>query len=125
LPKITRGKYDVDRVLDWYISRLERQLAGGGDDDVDGGASYNRERMRDRAAAADLKELQVATRRRELVAIAAVEKEITDLVITTKASVMAVPPRIAPRLVGLEALAIQEALGEELEQALTKLSERA
>ena len=123
LPRLGRGKYDLDQVLDWYIARLELQLAGGVADDVDG-SSYARERKREKAAAADLKELTVAQRRRELVAIADVEQAMTDLVVTTKAAVLAVAPRIAPKLVGLEALAIQDALGEELKQALSKLSER-
>ena len=121
MPRISRGKYDLDQALDWYIARLERQLAG--ETDEDGETTYNKERSRDRAAAADLKELKIAQQRRELVAVSDVEKELTDLVITVKASVLAVPPRLAPKLVGLEALAVQGALEEELKQALTKLSQ--
>jgi phage terminase Nu1 subunit (DNA packaging protein) len=122
MPRVTRGKYDADQVLDWYIARLEGQLAGQRGDDAD--YNYKDEQARDRAAAADLKELKVALQRAELVSIADVEKEITDLVVTTKAAVMAAPARAAPKCIGLEALAIKAVLDDELKQALTKLATR-
>ena len=98
LPRVTRGKYDVDQVLDWYIARLERQLAGDGDDP--GGINYLQEQARDRAATADLKELKLARERGNLVSIIDVEKQMTDLVGATKARLMAVPARLAPDLIG-------------------------
>jgi hypothetical protein len=84
LPRVTRGKYDIDAVLDWFILRLEAQLAGDTDP----------------STKADLAEIVLAQQRRELVSIADVEKAMTDLVVTTKARLMAVPARLAPDLVG-------------------------
>jgi phage terminase Nu1 subunit (DNA packaging protein) len=120
LPREARGKYDLDQVLDWYIARLERQLAG--DNDEEGETSYNKERARDRAASADLKEIKLARERRELVAIADVEKVMADLVVTTKASILAVPARISASLVGADAALIREKLDHELQSALLKLA---
>jgi hypothetical protein len=51
-------------------------------------------------ADADLREMELASERGQLVAIQDVEKELTDLVITTKARAMAIAPRLAPELVG-------------------------
>src|ERR1051325_4533894 len=62
LPRAARGRYDLDKVLDWYIARLEKQLAGGSDEES--ALDYNDQRARDRAAAADLKEIKVAQQRR-------------------------------------------------------------
>jgi phage terminase Nu1 subunit (DNA packaging protein) len=120
LPRESRGKYDIDKVLDWYIARLERQLAG--ESDEEGSISYNKERARDRAAAADMRELQLAAKRRQLVAIADVEKSMTDLVVATKAAILAVPGRVAVDLVGVDAGGIREKLDHELQAALTKLA---
>jgi hypothetical protein len=47
-----------------------------------------------------LKEIELAKERGQLVAIQDVEKEMTDLVLITKARIMAIPPRLAPELVG-------------------------
>jgi phage terminase Nu1 subunit (DNA packaging protein) len=122
LPKEGRGRYDIDKVLDWYIARLEKQLACGSDEE--GSIAYNRERARDRAAGADLREIELAERRKQLVAIPDVEKAMTDLVVATKAAILSVPGRVALSLVGADAGAIREKLEHELEAALTKLSGR-
>lgn len=122
LPRVTRGKYDVDQVLDWYIARLERQLAGDSDEDADQ-VSHRKHELRLLSAKADLQELDLATKRRELVAIADVEKEMTDLVITTKARILAVPGRAAADLVGEQSrVMVQAKLDKSLREALIGLS---
>jgi hypothetical protein len=79
--------------------RLEAQLAG--DTDPDGNpAMKQNEELRLLSTKADLAEIVLAQQRRELVSIADVEKAMTDLVVTTKARLMAVPARLAPDLVG-------------------------
>jgi len=116
-----RGRYDIDKVLDWYIERLQKQIAGASDEE--GSLTYNKERARDRAAAADLKEIKLAEQRRLLVAIPDVEKLMTDLVVATKAAIMSVPARISFSLVGAaDAGEISEKLKQELESALLKLA---
>lgn len=120
LPRQARSRYDIDQVLDWYIARLEKQIAGASDEE--GSLLYNRERGRDRAAAADLKEISLARQRRELVAIADVEKSLADLVVSTKASILAVPGRVAVSLVGIDSGGIREKLDFELQAALNKLA---
>ncbi len=121
LPRVTRGKYDVDAVLDWYIAHLELRLAGENDED---GAIQQKHEMRLLAANADLRELELAGRRRELVAIADVEKQMADLVMTTKARILAVPPRIAVDLVGEPSRVMAQAKVEKaLKEALSHLAE--
>jgi len=120
LPRLSRGRYDIDKVLDWYIAKLERQVAGASDEE--GSIFYNKERARDRAAAADLKEVKLAQQRSLLVAIPDVEKVMTDLAVATKAAILSVPARISFSLVGADAGVIREKLGQELESALEKLS---
>lgn len=124
LPRVTRGKYDVDQVLDWYITHLEKRLAGESDEDADNVAGRKHE-LRLLAAKADLQELDLAARRGELVAIADVEKQMTDLVITTKARVMAVPARVAGELVGEQSRVMAQAKVEKsLKEALSHLAEQ-
>lgn len=122
LPREARGRYDLDRVLDWYIQKLERQIAG--ESDEEGSIGYNKERARDRAASADMKELRLAQDRRELVSIADAEKAMTDLVVSTKAKILAVPARISLNLVGADPTTIRESLEKELLGALAELAKR-
>jgi phage terminase Nu1 subunit (DNA packaging protein) len=125
LPRVTRGKYDVDQVLDWYIEKLEKQLAGETDENGAAAKRYNEE-LRLISARADEQELNLAARRRELVAIADVEKEMTDLVATTKARILTVPARVAPDLIGEQSrVMVQAKLEKALKEALAHLAEGA
>jgi phage terminase Nu1 subunit (DNA packaging protein) len=123
LPRVTRGKYDVDAVLDWYIERLESQLARQIDEDGEL-AKREKEEMRLLSARADLNELDLASKRRELVSIADVEKQMTDLVITTKARILTVPARVAPDLLGEQSrVMLQAKIEKSLKEALSHLAE--
>lgn len=123
MPKEARGQYDLGKCMAWYIRYLHgkmREKAAmeqGGEFRSAGG-----ERSRVLKAEADLKELKLARERRRLVAITDVEKFSTDLVVATKAAVLAVPSRVALSLVGAGAGEIREKLELELKTALTKLS---
>jgi phage terminase Nu1 subunit (DNA packaging protein) len=125
LPRVTRGKYDVDAVLDWYIAKLERQLAGETDEE---GATAQKEseELRMLSAKADLQEIELASKRRELVAISDVEKQMTDLVITTKARILTVPARVAPELLGEQSrVMVQAKIEKALKEALSHLAEES
>jgi phage terminase Nu1 subunit (DNA packaging protein) len=123
LPRVTRGKYDVDAVLDWYIERLERQLARQTDEDGEL-AKREKEEMRLLSARADLNELDLASKRREMVSIADVEKQMTDLVITTKARILTVPARLAPDLLSEQSrVMVQAKIEKSLKEALSHLAE--
>ena len=71
-----------------------------------------------------MKELNLAVRRRELVAVADVEKEMTDLVITTKARILSVPASVAGDLVGEQSRVMAQSKVEKaLKEALSHLAE--
>ena len=110
-------------MLDWYIARLEGQLARQTDEDGEL-AKRGKEEMRLLSARADLNELDLASKRRELVSIADVEKQMTDLVITTKARILAVPARVAPDLLGEQSrVMLQAKIEKSLKEALSHLAE--
>jgi hypothetical protein len=68
---------------------------------IDGGFVGEREeRVRLLRADADLREMELAKERGLLVALPDIEATLTDLVLTTKACILAIPPRLAPELVG-------------------------
>jgi phage terminase Nu1 subunit (DNA packaging protein) len=122
LPRVTLRKYDVDAVLDWYIARLEKRLAGESDEDVDG-VSQRKHELRLLAAKADMHELDLAVKRGDLVSIAETEKAMTDLVIATRARILTVPARVAGELVGEKSRVMAQARIEKaLKEALSLLA---
>jgi phage terminase Nu1 subunit (DNA packaging protein) len=101
MPRETRGQYDPVKCAAFYIRFLQRALEKKSVPTLDGGfAGEREERIRLLRADADLREMELARERSQLVAISDVERVMTDLVLTTKARILAMPARLAPELVG-------------------------
>jgi phage terminase Nu1 subunit (DNA packaging protein) len=126
LPKEGRGQFDPVKCMLWYIRYLQNALEKKAVPTLDGGFVGEREeRVRLLRADADLREMELAKERGLLVAIQDVEKEMTDLILTTKARMMAVPPRVAPELLGLTSRVMAHAIVEKgIKEALLGLSKR-
>jgi phage terminase Nu1 subunit (DNA packaging protein) len=124
LPKEDRGKYDLGKCMLWYIRYLQAALEKKAVPMANGVyAGEREERVRLLRAEADLKEIELAKEQGQLVAIQDVEKEMTDLVLSTKARIMAIPPRVAPELVGESSrMVIQAKLEKEVKEALRLLA---
>ena len=124
MPKDARGQYDLGKCMLWYIRYLQAALKrrNGSEIPDDQGRTEQRERLRLLSAEAELKELELARERGELMALPDLEKMMTDLVITTKARILAVSPRVAAQLVGQDRLAIEAELDKELKSALSYLT---
>jgi phage terminase Nu1 subunit (DNA packaging protein) len=103
VPRERRGKFDFITSVKWYArylrGTLERNAVPTGSGDSKGYVGEREARIREITATADLKELELAEKRRELVAIRDVERVLADLVLTTKGQIRAIPPRLAPDLV--------------------------
>jgi terminase small subunit / prophage DNA-packing protein len=126
MPRETRGQYDPVKCLLWYVRFLQKALEKRSVPTLDGGFVGEREeRVRLLRADADLREIELAKERGQLVAIQDVEKEFTDLVLVTKARIMAIPARCAPDLVGeTSSLMIMAKLEKACKEALSYLAKR-
>ena len=123
MPREVRGQYDPVKCMLWYIRYLQNVLEKKSVPTLDGGFVGEREeRVRLLRADADLREMELAKERGLLVAIEDVEKEMTDLVLTTKARIMAVAPRLAPDILGETSRVMAHAKIEKaLKEALLQL----
>src|ERR1700676_600124 len=127
LPKKLRGKYDQDQCTGWYIRYLQalvekKTIVGEGGQVL---ANEREERLRLLRADADLREIELARERSQLVAIEDVEHEMTDLILVTKARVLAVGARVAPELVGeTSRLMIQAVIEKAHKEALSHLAKK-
>jgi len=67
--------------------------------------------------------LNLADQRKKLVAVSDVERAISELVLTTKARMQVIPPRLADELVGVTSRVMRQALIEKaVNEALLQLS---
>ncbi|SRR6266849_1167252 len=125
LPKEERGRYDLGKCVLWYIRSLHAALQKKAVP-VDGGfAGEGEERLRLLRADADLREIELAKQRNTLISIADHEGIVTDLVLTTKARIMAIPPRVSTEIVGeTSRLMLQAKLEKAYKKALTYLAKQ-
>ncbi len=125
MPKAGRGFYDLGKCMAWYIRYLHGKMKQKAAMAPDGEfATLQGARSALLQLERDLKELELGRQRRELVSIADVEKEFTDLVITTKARILTVPARVAPELLGEQSrVMVQAKIEKGLKEALSHLSE--
>jgi phage terminase Nu1 subunit (DNA packaging protein) len=101
MPREARGQYDPVKCMLWYIRYLQSVIEKKSVPTLDGGFVGEREeRVRLLRAHADLREIELAKERALLMAIPDVEAMLTDLKVTTTARIMAIPPRLAPELMG-------------------------
>jgi phage terminase Nu1 subunit (DNA packaging protein) len=126
LPKEGRGQFDPVKCMLWYIRYLQNLLEKKAVPTLDGGFVGEREeRVRLLRADADLREMELAKERGLVVSIDDVEQEMTDLILTTKARIMAVAPRLAADLVGEDSrLIVHGKIEKALKEALLQLSKR-
>lgn len=122
MPQISRGKYDGVRCMYWYLGKLRRSVRHKATENDDGSdSSITDERKRLLRAQADLAEIELAKANGDLMAVADWEAAASDLVASAKARLMAIPARLAPRVVGEQnqvvvQLAIEKAIREALEE---------
>jgi phage terminase Nu1 subunit (DNA packaging protein) len=101
MPRESRGQYDAIKCAAWYIRYLQNALEKRAVPTLDGRFVGEREeRVRLLRAEATLKEIELAKEQGQMIALSDVEATLTDLVLTTKSRIMAIPPRLAPELVG-------------------------
>jgi phage terminase Nu1 subunit (DNA packaging protein) len=125
MPQQARGKYDLGKCMLWYIRYLQAQLSRLSPNvDMAGGEVDNerKERIRLLRADAELRELELARERGEFMALTDVGKIVTDLIVMTKARILAVASRVAPQLVGEPRTVIEAKIDRALKDALTILA---
>ena len=123
LPREERGKYELGKCLLWYIRYLQNALEHRAVQTPDGEVSSLREeRLALLRLDRELREIELAEKRGQLVAIADVEKAMSDLVLTAKARIMGLAPRLAADLVAeTSRVMIQAKVEKEVRAALSHL----
>jgi len=124
MPREKRGQYVVLKCALWYVRYLQAALEKKAVPLPDGTYAAERdERIRNLRADAELKEIELAKERGFLVSLRDVESTMTDLVLTTKARIMAIPPRVAPELVGeTSRVMVQAKIEKACREALASLA---
>ena len=124
LPREGRGSYDPVKCMLWYVRYLQSALEKKSVPTLDGGFSGERvERVRLLRADADLREMELASQRSSVIPVADYERTLAAVVLTIKARVMAIAPRVAPKVTGQNSRVMAQAIIEkECKEALSYLA---
>ena|ERR1700730_6365095 len=125
MPRAARGKYNERACLIWYAKFMQKvvknKLA-----DVGGGEfiGLNDQRVRGMRADAELKEINLAMLRGQTANLADVRRMLSDLVLMTKARLLAIPGRLAVEVMGVESrVMIQAKIEQAIKDALNQLAD--
>jgi phage terminase Nu1 subunit (DNA packaging protein) len=125
MPKQARSKFDLMQCIRWYIrylqKKVEQKAIDGGDGNPQGA---NDQRIRGMKADADLKEMDLALRKGQLVKIEDVRAVWAEITLMAKARILSVPPRLAGEVMGQNSRVMIQALMEKaLKDALNQLAD--
>jgi len=124
LPRADHGRYDVDASLRWYVRYLQKKLLDAALPDPGGGHTASiAMRHKLLSIEAELKQIELATERGQLVTIDKVQQDLASIVLAIKQRILQVPPRLAAEVIGEKDLVtIQDKIDRSLKDALVQLS---
>jgi len=116
LKRAGRGQYDLKQCVNDYIRYLKKQIDG-----VKGGGDAGRDAKNKEAYfAAEITEMEYYKKAKELVAIEDVIRSITGPWKATQTKMRSLPRQLAPQLVGLSVVEIEEHLENKINDCLTE-----
>ena len=124
MPRGARGQYEAIKCAAWYVRYLQAAIEKKTTSTGDGAyTTLQEERSRLLHAKTELKQIELAKKLGTLVLIADVERELTELVLTTKARILGIPARVAGEIVGeTSRVMIQARLQKAAEEALEPMT---
>jgi phage terminase Nu1 subunit (DNA packaging protein) len=126
MPREARGQYDPVKCMLWYIRYLQAKLERNFVDNGGGGESLglNDQRVRLMRADADLKEMELSLKKEQTVYLVDVRAALVDLVLMTKARLLAIPPRLAVEVMGeTSRVMIQAKIEKAIKDSLNQLAD--
>jgi phage terminase Nu1 subunit (DNA packaging protein) len=120
MPQLSRGKYDQGKCFEWYVRYLHNKIEKKGDEF----SGLNEQRLRGMRASAETRELELALKKGELAKLTDVRAMLSDVVLMTKARLLAIPPRLAIDILGESSrVMIQAKIERAIKDALNQLAD--
>jgi hypothetical protein len=124
LEKQAAGRYPLMKNVQRYIEYLRTGVKDKGDEDDEAQAKYWEEKALHEKAKREMAEIKLAKLKNQMHDASDVELVMTNMLVTFRTRILAIPDKVAPRVIGLKNLSeISDAINNELLEALTELSE--
>ena len=124
LEKQAAGRYPLMKNVQRYIEYLRTGVKDKGDEDDEAQAKYWEEKALHEKAKREMAEIKLAKLKNQMHDASDVELVMTNMLVTFRTRILAIPDKVAPKVIGLKNLSeISDAINNELLEALTELSE--
>ena len=128
LPRVKAGRYNIPKCFRWYVRYLQKKLVqraypeSGDGSVVAAAAGETRHKLL--SIEAELKQIELAEKREQLISIERVEKDLAKIVTEVRTRILALPPRLAAEVLGETDLAVSQVkIERSLKGALECLSQ--
>jgi hypothetical protein len=129
-PREKPGLYNIPKCFRWYVRYLQRKLqerAHPDDEKGNGsvlGAAAGEMRHKLLSIETEMKSIELAEKREQLVSIDRVQKDLEAIVVEVRTRILALPPRLAAEVLGETDLAVSQVkIERSLKGALAALSQ--
>jgi hypothetical protein len=130
LPRVEAGRYNIPKCFRWYVRYLQRKLVERALPDDENGkgsiatAAASATRYKLLSIESELKQIELAEKREQLISIERVEKDLAKIVTEVRTRILALPPRLAAEVLGETDLAVSQVkIERSLKGALEALSQ--
>ena len=127
-PRVSPGRYNIPKCFRWYVRYLQRKLVERAHPETGDGAiaksGAGETRHKLLSIEAELKQIELAEKREQLISIERVEKDLAKIVTEVRTRILALPPRLAAEGLGETDLAVSQVkIERSLKGALDVLSQ--
>ena len=127
-PRVSPGRYNIPKCFRFYVRYLQRKLVERAHPETGDGAiaksGAGETRHKLLSIEAELKSIELAEKRGELVSIDRVTKDLEKIVVEVRTRILALAPRIAAAVIGENDLAVSQVkIDRLLKAALMALSQ--
>jgi hypothetical protein len=127
-PRVSPGRYNIPKCFRFYVRYLQRKLVERAHPETGDGAiaksGAGETRHKLLSIEAELKQIELAEKREQLISIERVEKDLAKIVTEVRTRILALPPRLAAEILGETDLAVSQVrIERSLKNALECLSE--
>ena len=128
LPRVKPGVYNIPKCFRFYVRYLQRKLVERAHPETGDGAiaksGAGETRHKLLSIEAELKQIELAEKREQLISIDKVQKDLEAIVVEIRTRILALPPRLAAEVLGETDLAVSQVkIERSLKGALSVLSQ--
>jgi hypothetical protein len=124
MPRVARGQFDLISCIRWYVKYLRAKIEERSVKYCSEDTATQDQRVRRMRAVADLKEMEVASMKEQLMTLSDIRSGLSDVVLIVKARFRSLPARLSAEILGESSrLMIQAKIEKGIKDCLNQIAD--